>query len=223
MARTPCWLAPLASLVFASSCTGVIGEIDDTGSSLGPGQTPMGGTGGEPPQVASPDTPLRRLTRTEYNNTIRDLLGDTSQPANAFNPDVADGAFDNNAGALARSALVGSVVDQYDSVVNDVIERALRTGSSTRARLMGCDLDKQGEPCARRAVMAFARRAWRRPVAADEVENVLRAAQDAGGIEETTKVAFRMVLMSPYFLFRFEEDPPAGTGPRRVSPHELIT
>jgi Protein of unknown function (DUF1592)/Protein of unknown function (DUF1588)/Protein of unknown function (DUF1595)/Protein of unknown function (DUF1585)/Protein of unknown function (DUF1587) len=31
--------------------------------------------------------PLRRLTIREYNNTVHDLLGDTTQPANAFPPD----------------------------------------------------------------------------------------------------------------------------------------
>ena len=36
----------------------------------------------------APRAPLRRLTRFEYNNTARDLLGDTTAPANAFPSEV---------------------------------------------------------------------------------------------------------------------------------------
>jgi hypothetical protein len=48
---------------------------------------------------------LRRLSRTEYNNTVRDLLGDATQPANGFpDDDLADG-FDNNGDVLTASSL----------------------------------------------------------------------------------------------------------------------
>ena len=36
------------------------------------------------------DTPIRRLTRLEYNNTIRDLLGDATNPADALPPGHSD-------------------------------------------------------------------------------------------------------------------------------------
>ena len=32
--------------------------------------------------------PMLRLTNREYNNTVHDLLGDTSQPANQFPTDL---------------------------------------------------------------------------------------------------------------------------------------
>src|SRR5688572_32521191 len=48
-----------------------------------PGQpTPPGGD----PTAAGPQ-PLRRLDRREFNNTIRDLLGDTTNPADKFPTD----------------------------------------------------------------------------------------------------------------------------------------
>ncbi|HEY7156469.1 MAG TPA: DUF1592 domain-containing protein [Gemmataceae bacterium] len=44
---------------------------------------------------------IRRLNRTEYNNTVRDLLGVTFQPADDFPPDVPGDGFDNSAGTLS--------------------------------------------------------------------------------------------------------------------------
>ena len=57
-------------------------------------------------QAAKPRTGLvlaRRLNRTEYNNTIRDLLGVDDQPAKDFPPDDSAFGFDNVAQALSLS------------------------------------------------------------------------------------------------------------------------
>src|SRR5688500_4389282 len=51
-------------------------------------------------------SPIRRLTRVEYNNTVYQLLGDTSEPANNFPPDEEAGGFDNQAGVLVVSPLL---------------------------------------------------------------------------------------------------------------------
>src|SRR5690606_30619103 len=52
-----------------------------------------------------PPTPLRRLTRFEYNNTVRDLLQTELTPAQDFPADeIADG-FSNNALVLTISSL----------------------------------------------------------------------------------------------------------------------
>src|SRR5882672_2970504 len=58
------------------------------GSSLGGGGTI--GPGSDPNAVGP--RPLYRLTRREYNNTVHDLLGDTTHPADAF-PDDRDRSF----------------------------------------------------------------------------------------------------------------------------------
>ena len=70
------------------------------------------------------------------------------------------------------------------------------------------------EPCARRILSAIERRAYRRPVAASDVESLMpfykAGAGDCGfdcGIER----ALRRVLVSPQFLFRIEHDPAGAT------------
>src|SRR3954462_14177989 len=63
------------------------GQPSKPGTPSGPGATPTG-PGGAPSAAGDPNAagpmPLRRLTRKEFNNTLRDLLGDTSNPADAF-------------------------------------------------------------------------------------------------------------------------------------------
>src|SRR5687767_14477734 len=46
---------------------------------------------------------IRRMTRLEYNNTVRDLLHDSVTPADAFLPEEEFLGFDNNASALQIS------------------------------------------------------------------------------------------------------------------------
>src|SRR5687767_739876 len=93
----------LAAVALLSACTG---QIDGGGSRSGgkgngngdTGGTPPGGTGGSGPggtggagggvpPITAQDDPgtavFRRLSRTEYNNTVRDLLGDATAPANS--------------------------------------------------------------------------------------------------------------------------------------------
>jgi len=48
----------------------------------------------------------RRLNRTEYNNTVRDLLGVDFQPADDFPPDDSGYGFDNNGDVLSMSPML---------------------------------------------------------------------------------------------------------------------
>ncbi|MEO7414873.1 MAG: DUF1592 domain-containing protein [Opitutaceae bacterium] len=48
----------------------------------------------------------RRLNRSEYNNTVRDLLGVTFMPADDFPPDNSGYGFDNNGDVLSLSPLL---------------------------------------------------------------------------------------------------------------------
>lgn len=65
---------------------------------------------------------VRRLNRTEYNNTVRDLLGVTFQPADDFPPDVPGHGFDNSAGTLTVSPVL---VEKYLAAAEKVARTAL--------------------------------------------------------------------------------------------------
>jgi hypothetical protein len=82
--------------------------------------------------------------------------------------------------------------------------------------------------CHRQMLAAFARRAWRRPLAAGELEWLARLADDAvaagAGFDEALGVAMRAALVSPHFLFKVERDPHPNSAEKHwLSDHELAT
>ncbi len=82
--------------------------------------------------------------------------------------------------------------------------------------------------CARRIISTLARRAYRRPVTAND-ERALLAVYDQGhahgGFETGIEWALERVLVSPDFLFRVERDPPGATPgvPFRITDVELAS
>ncbi|HEY7391336.1 MAG TPA: DUF1592 domain-containing protein [Bryobacteraceae bacterium] len=67
-------------------------------------------------------TLIRRLNRAEYNNTVRDLLGVTFQPAEDFPPDVPGDGFDNSSGTLSISPVL---VEKYLAAAEKVARSAV--------------------------------------------------------------------------------------------------
>jgi hypothetical protein len=94
----------------------------------------------------------------------------------------------------------------------------------TAGRTVATPANRRAE--AARLLGAFTRRAYRRPVAADELERIMalydRSAARAEPFEESVKLALKAVLVSPHFLFRVENEP-STPGVHRVSPHELAS
>ena len=104
---------------------------------------------------------LHRLNRTEYNNTVRELLGITTRLADRFPADGGGGGgFDNNADTLFVPRR--SWMEKY-------LPRR-RTFSRRRPRtvLWIARVPRVSERSRRRrAISRFARRAFRRPVSPD--------------------------------------------------------
>jgi len=65
---------------------------------------------------------LRRMNRSEYNHTIRDLVGVDFQPAEGFPEDPAAGGFDNIGEALNLSPLQ---IELYYDAARKILDRAL--------------------------------------------------------------------------------------------------
>ncbi len=98
-----------------------------------------------------------------------------------------------------------------------------------RRRLLVCTPATAADeaPCARRILSTVARRAYRRPVPAAEVNGLMEffSRGKAKGFEAGIDLALRRVLTSPSFLFRVESDP-AGVRPGtnyRISDVELAS
>ena len=151
------------------------------------------------------DTPIRRLTRFEYNRTVRDLLGDTSNPADVLPPEEEVAGFNNQAAALTSSDLL---IEQYMKVAEDVSARAVL---DVDALLPDCDPALDGnDTCALSFIQDFGRRAFRRPLLQTEVERLKGvfdwAVNDAdlGRFEDGIQVVIEATLQSPSFLYRPE-------------------
>jgi len=100
----------------------------------------------------------------------------------------------------------------------------------TRDKIFSCRpagaSDEQA--CAEKILSNLARRAYRRPIAADDMPQLLalyRQGAQNGGFEAGVKLALQKILVSPEFLFRAEFDPP-GAAPgsvHKVSDIELAS
>jgi hypothetical protein len=84
------------------------------------------------------------------------------------------------------------------------------------------------EACAEKILARLAHRAYRRPIAADDLPPLLvfyRQGAQGGGFEAGVRLALQKILVSPEFLFRMEFDPP-GAAPgsvHRISDIELAS
>jgi hypothetical protein len=227
--------ALLVASLLGAACNGSVGSSPDrngnsdpgTGSTGGNGQTNPGAMNQPPlPPGALPppgtgacakfdpgESPLRLMTRVEYDNTVRDLLGDTrglalaelpedTRPVRGFNNDTPSRA--------ASDQLVGKYLVVAEKLATDAVGQKLST------LLGGCDPVKDGESaCLTRFLDGFARRAWRRPLTADEKSNLTRAFNDgktrgfAAGLQSVLEV----MLISPQFLYRYELGTPVTGSP----------
>jgi mono/diheme cytochrome c family protein len=165
-------------------------------------------------------TLIQRLTRRQYNNTIRDLLGVDSDPADGFPSDGGGGeGFDNNASTLFVPPLL---MEKYLAAAGTVLDQADPARWLTARPGPGLTEDA----AARRTIEAFATRAFRRPVESLEVERFFGLFRLASGrgepFEKAVKLALRAILVSPNFLFLVEADQNSAT-PYRVGEYELAS
>ncbi|MES1208452.1 MAG: DUF1592 domain-containing protein, partial [Pseudomonadota bacterium] len=175
---------------------------------------------------------LRRLNNAEYDNTVRDLLGAmTTPPPSAtymFPADEVNELFDTNGQTLDFNTLLFSqqqqaaqgLVDQFMArAATDPIKTRILTCTPTLATL---------STCLTTVLTPFMASAYRRPVTAAEVSQVVTVANSVAQahMDATfgTKAALEAVLLSPNFLFRLETStPPTATTPVKLNDYELAT
>ena len=154
---------------------------------------------------------MRRLNRTEYRNTIRDLVGVDFDPTEDFPSDDVGHGFDNIGDVLTMSPVL---MERYLAAAEAIVQRAWQGPPDTRPasprRLLACAADKPPAQQTREILQRFASRAYRRPATTDEVERLARLAESAvaGGQpgEAGLQLAMQAVLCSPKFVFSAELD-----------------
>jgi hypothetical protein len=194
---------PGAGAAGMAAAAGTSGAAGTGGMSGLAGTNGEAGTGAPLPLVPG-RSPLRRLSRTEYDNTVRDLLGDATRPARQFEPDTLAEGFTNN----ADTQNVGtSLAQQYLTAAEALSVAATKNLSA----LMGCDPTSTaatgGDACVRGFLTRFGQRAWRRPLQPAELDAlaaVYAKARADFDVPTSVQTVLQVFLTSPNFLYRVE-------------------
>jgi hypothetical protein len=154
---------------------------------------------------------IRRLNKSEYNNTIRDLLGVKFKPADDFPSDDVGYGFDNIGDVLTMSPLL---MEKYFNAADLIVEEVFKAPELKKKIMMETvpakATAKEKQKAARAILQPFIKRAYRRPVAAEEVERFVRfidlAEKNGDNFDKGIQLALKAALCSPNFLFRVEKD-----------------
>jgi hypothetical protein len=217
--KTLLWVpvaAGLALLQLATpACTGIVGgnRNNALNSTAGPGSGVPGGERSD----ASPDgsmvstaldsgpMPLRRLTKQEYLNTLRDLLGTTgfvtSDPTLPGNE--LEGSGYSWGATLDTNALSGLMTFAHG------VAAALDVSS-----LLHCTAGQADRDCVSTWLDSFGLHAYRRPLSADEKSTLLSQydssrADLALNLNDAVSLLIETVIQSPYLLYLWELGPSA--------------
>jgi hypothetical protein len=185
------------------------GGVGGSSNVGGSGSGASAGTSTVTPQTCSPGSaraPMRRLTRFEYNNTVRDLVADTSLPANSFPSEELGNGFGNDADS---QAVVGALVEQYVSVAEKVAAAA--TKPERLASLAPCATqvtDAASEAaCVKTIAESFTPKAWRRPLQPGEADGLVAlfsAVRADADFPTSVAAMLEAIFQSPEFLYKPE-------------------
>jgi hypothetical protein len=240
-ARALLLVAPLALACTGSVGDGAPGTRPGTGSpsspstggpSTGGGNPSTGGGngGGTTTPVPPPErpgtgacktldpgpSPLRLLTRNEYASTVRDLFGN---PPAVLSDLSEDG---RPARGYANDAYARSASDAMVAGFMKAAEKLAAAAVADVPKLAGCDPASGEQACFGKFLDSFAKRAWRRPLTPAERTNVTaaftegKASGKSKSFADGLEAAVTMLLMSPQFLYRYEQGIPI-TGNDKVA------
>jgi hypothetical protein len=145
---------------------------------------------------ARPAVALRRLTHTQYNHTVRDLLGERGLPANQFPPEDFVNGFKNQYAAENLSPLLE---DAYSAAAEKLAANAFRRDARG---LVGCD---PSAACRAEFIARFGAKAFRRPLDPAEVRRYETLFQKERDFAKGAQLVVEAMLQSPNFLFRLDE------------------
>jgi hypothetical protein len=149
---------------------------------------------------------MRRLTNTEYDNIMTHLLGDTTQPAASFPIDpITPSGYD------APSSVAELNVMNYYQTSHPLVETAIASGTAPGNQLVVPTMT--GVAGATQFIQSFGLLAYRRPVEAEELSDLLTivfSPSIAEGESFSTAIGYVAVAMlnSP--------DPPSQPSAPRV-------
>jgi Protein of unknown function (DUF1592)/Protein of unknown function (DUF1588)/Protein of unknown function (DUF1587)/Protein of unknown function (DUF1585)/Protein of unknown function (DUF1595) len=183
------------------------------GAQVGSGYNAFG-TGNDPDAHLKVRLPVKAGTRTLVATFVKDTVVSEDILPKRYR-DGNDKDFFEGVGSI-------SVVGPYD------VQGPGATESRDRIFLCHPAAPAEELPCAEKIITNLAHRAYRRPIVADDLPQLLalyRQGAESGGFEQGVRLALQTILVSPEFIFRMEFDPPnaAPGSVHRVSDVELAS
>ena len=196
----------------------------DSGGSASAGSAGSAAEQPLPVGLSAGPRPLRRLTRTEYENTVRDLL----KLGTSFASELPDDARGDS--GFLQAGPVGEVdAERLQDAADRLAAAAVKGGLTT---LMGCSPEGDGESsCVHQFLRSFGRRAFRRPLTDSELldlESLFQTARTTHQLstEDAVSLVLSAMLQAPQFLYLWERtipDDPAAGALTALGPHELAS
>ena len=170
----------------------------------------------EPPLIP-PEPVLRRLTISQYHNSLSDLFGENLVLPSSLEPDTEID------GLLSIGASINSVsptgVERYEAAAFQVAEQVI-ADSSLRSQLLSCDIEDIAS-CSTEFISNFGALVWRRALTEEEIGRISTLIQsitaDSGDVWTGIEFGLAALLQSPHFLYRTEH------GPDMLSAEELAS
>jgi len=168
--------------------------------------------------VSPGPSPLRRLTRVEYDNTVAELANDSTAPAQEFPPEARALGFNNIADAQTVTSLLA---ESYKTAAEGIAQRA----AANLSALLGCS--ETESTCIDGFIQRFGSRAYRRPLLPAETQR-LQAVFDWGkqnaSAQDGVEMVIEVLLQSPDYLYRPELGADVvAPGIVRLSSYEMAT
>ena len=175
---------------------------------------------------------MKRLTHTEYDNTIRDLFGVELNVTERFPTElIGNSGFENSSNTLF---LQSSLMERYIGAAQTVVDLALPDEPRTAEHFKTLELIFKITPdenishseASRIVLSEFLSRAYRRPATEEELQSAAKQYDEAREqgllFEASIKQVIQSALISPKFLLRVEAGD-ADTESYRVSDWELAS
>ncbi len=159
---------------------------------------------------------LRLLTKSEYQRSVRDLVGYTSDLISLLPDDFIAGSFANNNTLQVDKTRYTSYLSNAERIATDVASRWSAVLSCTPS-----------STCAQKLVTDLAPRIFRRPLTSAESSAYLSVAQgtnDGRSVSDGMQIALTAMLSSPQFLYRSEiGDSSSTSGVYKLNGYEMAT
>lgn len=184
----------------------------------------IGQIGGDEPEGTAVDplcvgiqpgaTYVRRLTATQYRNTIADLFGPSVDAGSTFPEATVEDGFRTNSNANVVTASGAQGIEDAAILVSQQLTEDL-------GAFVGCDPATEGDPCVRAFIERLGQSVFRRPLRADEIDRLsalypVILASEGATPRHGVEAIIQALLQSPQFLYLAE------IGDEAAEPGELV-